>query len=184
MEQYLKDQYGVIEDENYLQNEADIVSFFSDGHEYFETGQGYYEEEVTKICKIGDKFYEVDMLAEIGSAKQDRGDRLYWVEHIKKVDYCEITKPIQRPTLHKSEPYYDYFEIRDFLIEKYDHITKSHADKHWDELMEWGDVYNGGFVHVYTNLHEISHKDDEDLREFLKVWNREFGSVTYVHTEW
>lgn len=94
MEQYLSEDYGVIEDKNYLTKEEDIEPYFKDdSYDFFDCGQGYYQEEVEVICCIGDKFYKVKIKAEIGSAKQDRGDRLYWVEGIESVIYEEIEKP-------------------------------------------------------------------------------------------
>lgn len=94
MEQYLIDEYSVIEDINWLTDENDIESYFKDNSgDLFECGQGYYQEEVDIICKIGDKFYNVNIVAEIGSSKQDRGDRLYWVDDIKCVTYKQIDKP-------------------------------------------------------------------------------------------
>lgn len=97
MEQYLIDQYNVFEDEKWLTDAAEIEKYFEDlGREYLDCGQGYYQDEADVICKIGDKFYEVNIVAEIGSAKQDRGDRLYWVESIDKVTYEEIEKPLPK----------------------------------------------------------------------------------------
>ncbi len=94
MEKYLIDQYDILEDENWLTSVDVIEDFFKDGgYEYFDCGQGYYQDEAEVICKIGDKFYKVALSAEIESAKQDRGDRLYWVESISKVEYEEIEKP-------------------------------------------------------------------------------------------
>lgn len=94
MESYLKEEYGVIEDKKGLTKESDIEDYFEDnGRDYFDCGQGYYNEEAFVICKIGEKFYEVEVEAEIGSSKQDIGDRLYWVERISNVDYWEIPKP-------------------------------------------------------------------------------------------
>lgn len=98
MEKYLIDQYGVIEDENWLTHEDEIVEYFKDcGDEYLDCGQGYSQDEAELICKIGDKFYEVCITAEIMSAKQDRGDRLYWVDYISNVTYEEIPKPQPKP---------------------------------------------------------------------------------------
>ena len=94
MEDYLIKDYDVYEDENYLTEEKQIESFFKDnGYDFFDCGQGYYQEEAKIICKIGNKFYEVSMNAEIGSEKQDRGDRLYYVDYINNVTYKEIEKP-------------------------------------------------------------------------------------------
>ena len=96
MEQYLKDQYNVREI-SYLESEEYIVSYFmEDPHDYFDCGQGYYEEEVEVIVKIKDKFYSVKITAEIGSSKQDRGDRLYFVEGAESVEYKQIEKPVDK----------------------------------------------------------------------------------------
>ncbi len=78
----------IIEDPRWLSSEDTIESYFKDvGREHLDCGQGYYEDEATVMCKIGDDYYEVSITAEIGSAKQDWGDRLYWVEKIESVTY-------------------------------------------------------------------------------------------------
>lgn len=99
MEKYLIDQYDVQEDERWLKSTDDIVDFVRDTEDLFECGQGFYQDEATMLLKIGDKFYRVTAYAEIGSAKQDFGDRLYWVERIRKVDYEEISKPMPKEVL-------------------------------------------------------------------------------------
>jgi hypothetical protein len=99
MEQYLIDQYGVIEDEKYLTSVDEIEDFVRDLDDLFDCGQGYYQEEAEVILKIGDKFYAVKVKAEIVSSKQDRGDRLYWVERIESVTYREIEKPQPKEVL-------------------------------------------------------------------------------------
>src|SRR5690625_5962062 len=96
MENYLIEQYDVIEDKRWLKDVSDIEDYFEDiARDYMACGQGYYQDEVDFICNIGDKFYIVDVCAEIGSAKQDVGDRLYWVDSITSVSYREIEK--QKP---------------------------------------------------------------------------------------
>jgi hypothetical protein len=119
MEDYLKEDYGVIEDE-YLTDETKIVSFFKDyAYEDFDCGQGYYQEENTYTCKIDDKFYQVYVLAEIGSSKQDRGERLYWVEDIKKVEYREIPKPTPKRRVEISlmitTTKEKYYSLKEFM---------------------------------------------------------------------
>ncbi|MEK4006455.1 hypothetical protein [Paenibacillus sp. FSL H3-0333] len=97
MEQYLIDEYDVFEDENYLKIEEEIKDYFMDGgREFFDCGQGYCQEQAEVTCKVGDKFYNVIINAEVGSAKQDIGDRLYWIEDISNVLYEEIEKPQPR----------------------------------------------------------------------------------------
>lgn len=98
MEKYLIEHYDVHEDEKWLSSVDDIEDYFSDiARDYMDCGQGYYEDEADFICKIGDKFYEVDVLAEIGSAKQDVGDELYYIDGIQSVTYREIDKPTPKP---------------------------------------------------------------------------------------
>lgn len=97
MEKYLLEDYGVYEDEKYLVNEESIEDYFQDNYyDLFDCGQGYYQDEATVICKIKDKFFEVTLIAEIGSSKQDRGDRLYWIEYIRSITYREIEKPLPK----------------------------------------------------------------------------------------
>ena len=94
MEKYLKDEYNVFEDEKYLTKEEDIEDYFKDcGQEWLECGQGYAQDEAEILCKIRDKFYKVEIKAELGSSKQEYGDRLYWIDEISSVDYEEISKP-------------------------------------------------------------------------------------------
>ena len=94
MEQYLKDEYDVYEDEKWLKNENQIEDYFIDnGRDWLECGQGYYQDETDVLCKVGNKFYSVHIKAEICSAKQDYGDRLYWIEGISSVGYKEVKKP-------------------------------------------------------------------------------------------
>ncbi|ATF13518.1 hypothetical protein A616_16500 [Brevibacillus brevis X23] len=94
MEAYLEEQYDVFEDENYLTQESDIVQYFTDsGREFFDCGQGYYQDEAELICKVSDKFYKVKIEASIVGEKRDVGDKLYFVDEIKSVTYEEIEKP-------------------------------------------------------------------------------------------
>ena len=90
----LKEQYNIFEDAYYLTSENDIIPVFSDiGDDYLDCGQGYYTDTKDVIAHIAGKFYKVTVNAEITSAKQDCGDRLYWVDGIKSVTYIEIPKP-------------------------------------------------------------------------------------------
>ena len=97
MDDYLLEQYGVIHHHNDLKCVEQIEPYFEDvGREYFDCGQGYYQEMAELIVKIGLKFYKVVIEAEVFSSKQDYGDSLYWVEDITNVKYHEIDKPIKR----------------------------------------------------------------------------------------
>lgn len=93
-EPYLKEEYGVYEDKVYLQSPLQIEQYFIEsGADHLECGQGYAEAEKDILVKIGGRFYEVHIEAQIESSKQDRGDRLYWVKKISYVTYEEVPKP-------------------------------------------------------------------------------------------
>lgn len=116
-EQYLIDDYSIVESE-YLKHELQIEDYFKDcGYEYFDCGQGYYESCIDLIVKIGNKFYSVTIDAEIGSAKQDRGDRLYWVESIENVTWQEIEKPLPKPKNYR-------INIEEMNIDQYNLVKK------------------------------------------------------------
>jgi len=118
MEEYLKEQYGVIEDK-YLNDESEIVDYFKDcGRDYLECGQGEYQDQASLICKISDKFYKVNIKAEIASARQDVGDRLYWVDYISEVTYKEISKPTPKDILKVSYRL-NITEDKQFMLEHY-----------------------------------------------------------------
>lgn len=98
MDNYLKEEYNVFEDVKYLTEESSIENYFNDnGPELFDCGQGYCEESISIICKVKDKFYEVEIVAEIGAQRMDRGDDLYFVDYISEVSYKEIDKPLPKP---------------------------------------------------------------------------------------
>ncbi len=131
MDKYLIEQYGVIEDKKWLKDVSDIEDYFEDiARDYMDCGQGYYQDEVDFICKIGDKFYNVDVCAEIGSAKQDVGDRLYWIDSINRITYHEIKKPEPKPvtsisynvtvTSDQMTEIDDYLESKNIVFEKED----------------------------------------------------------------
>jgi hypothetical protein len=93
----------IVEDTKYLKSVDDIENYFKDcGHEYFDCGQGYFDEEVSKFVKVDNEYFVVTMTAEIESSKQDRGDRLYFVECISSVTYKPISIDEIKETLNKN----------------------------------------------------------------------------------
>lgn len=63
-----------------------------DGASLFDCGQGYYQDEVTTNAYIEDSLYSVKLTAEIDSSKQDRGDRLYWVEKVTNISFTPVSE--------------------------------------------------------------------------------------------
>lgn len=130
-EEFLNIDYNIIEDKNYLTSEKKISPYFHDnGFDLFDCGQGYYTEEVDVIARIEDKFYAVNIQAEIESAKQDRGDRLYWVGSINNISWNEIPKPIPKERTLHSYSLYLTKEQQSFI----DDYIKENKIKHNDEL--------------------------------------------------
>ena len=129
LEPYLEEQYGVIMDKNYLKDVTQIEDYFKDiASDYMDCGQGYCTDTLDKIVKIGEKFYNVHVVGEVGSSKQNYGDRLYWIEGIESVTYKEIAKPVEKKkeqVSYKLELYKEqvkelegYFKEKGFKYEK------------------------------------------------------------------
>lgn len=73
---------------------SEFDAYFRDcGFEYFQCGQGYYEDQATVIVQLGNEFYKVVINAIIGSQKVEFGDRLYWIEDIDTVEWEQISAP-------------------------------------------------------------------------------------------
>jgi hypothetical protein len=123
MEQYLIDDYGVIESEQYLQRVEDIEPYFENCSEgMFDCGRGYYQDEIYRFVKIGDKFYNVRITAVIYNHKQDRGAELYYVNSIADVTYNEIDKPLP-------------------ILKKLINLEVAISDSRLAELKEWLDTH-------------------------------------------
>ena len=82
----------IYRDERYLKSSDDIEGYFkAEGFDILECGQGDYDDEAVVYCQTGtDTYYKVEIEGHIGSAKTARGDRLYWVDSITRVDYSVI----------------------------------------------------------------------------------------------
>ena len=94
----------IYRDEKYLKSEADIEDFFHDeAYELLECGQGFYKDECSVYCGIGDKYYKVKCTAEIGSAKQNHGDRLYHIETMNDPTYEEIDAEDIKELINQSK---------------------------------------------------------------------------------
>ncbi len=110
VDDYLVKEYSVISDQKWLKSTSQIEDYFkANCADHLDCGQGYYQDEAEVIAKVGPKFYLVKFSAEIESQKQDRGDRLYWVDRINCVTWEEIEKPAKKET--KSFSY--YFDINE-----------------------------------------------------------------------
>ena len=110
----LKEQYNIIEDAENLSEVDDIEYYFSECHDDFDCGQGYYEDTITQIVYIGGKYYTVLITANVVSLKQDRGARLYWVEDITSVVYKEIPKP-EYKNVELTYLYFREFELNNAM---------------------------------------------------------------------
>ena len=75
-------------------NEEKIISYFKDnGVEYFDCGVGYYQEETEVYVRTKDsKIFKVLIKAECIGQSNDYGDKTYFVDQIKSVNYIEISE--------------------------------------------------------------------------------------------
>ena len=86
--QYPKISKQEQEDFQSFQNMKNAQEYYEDnGYDFFECGQGEYQNEAVEFCFVQDAFFKVDIVAEVLSSKQDVGDRLYWVESIESVSF-------------------------------------------------------------------------------------------------
>ena len=128
----LKEQYNIIEDAENLSEVDDIEYYFSECYDDFDCGQGYYEDNITHIAYIDSKYYMVIITANIASAKQDRGDRLYWVEDISHVTFTEIDKP-EYKNAELTYLYFREFELNNAMRVLKDADIKYFLTKEGDE---------------------------------------------------
>lgn len=72
--------------------EEEIVDYYKDmGKEYFDCGEGYYEDASTIYIELDSgKIYEVNMEAECEGNKTDYGERIYFVDKITSVTFKEV----------------------------------------------------------------------------------------------
>ena len=142
IDEYLVRDYSVIQDIKHLKCVEQITPYFEEiGYDHLDCGQGYYTEDADFIIKIGFKYYNVHIDAEITSSKQDRGDRLYWVEEISNVKYHEVDKPIKR------ERFTEWFDPLNII-----HIREL---SHYIENRQWNPTFipdnmlmNDGWYHT------------------------------------
>lgn len=96
IDQYLIDDYDVYQSK-YLKCEEQIEEYFkSNGKDFLEADQDGAESETTLIVKIGKKYYEVDIEAEIGRECCDNCADVYFIDEISKVTWKEIDKPLPK----------------------------------------------------------------------------------------
>jgi hypothetical protein len=107
---------------------SEFADYFRDcGSDYFECGQGFYQDEATVIVQLGDTYFNVYLEAEIGSQKMERGERFYSVENIIKVEW----EVIPTPELRAKCQYSIVATLTDFdqrrLVEYFEEHNISHT---------------------------------------------------------
>lgn len=118
----LQKQYNIFSSLNFLATEDDIIPYIEDiAFDYFDCGQGYYEDKKDFIVYLqsDNQYYKVTVAVDIASAKQDRGDRLYWVDGIKYISFIKIDEPQLKDTTHRTLKVqaYQYNKALDLLCE-------------------------------------------------------------------
>lgn len=101
----LEEQYNIFSSSEYLVTEDDIIPYIKDiAFDYFDCGQGYFEDKKDFIVYLQsvNQYYKVTVYVDIMSAKQDRGDRLYWVDGIKDISLMKINEPVLKDTTPRT----------------------------------------------------------------------------------
>jgi hypothetical protein len=120
---YLYKEHGYTKLEYQLSSPNEIEELFLDvGADFLECGQGFYTEEDTIRIFLDGKSYAVTIKGTIGSQKQDRGDRLYYIDDITSVTYVEIPTP--EPKERKNYPLNDLINVTE---DQYKQVLQSIA---------------------------------------------------------
>lgn len=79
--------------------------FMRNSLELFDCGQGYFENECSTFCFVMNRFFQVNISAELFSAKQDVGDKLYWVEcpQVDKIEPYSFVKYKENEKINKDK---------------------------------------------------------------------------------
>lgn len=64
--------------------------YYKDSYDRFDCGQWYYENDVDVKFMFDGVKYNANIVADVQSSKQDRWDRLYYIEWIEKVIITKI----------------------------------------------------------------------------------------------
>lgn len=64
--------------------------YYKDSYDRFDCGQWYYENDVDVKFMFDGVKYNANIVADVQSSRQDRWDRLYYIEWIEKVTITKI----------------------------------------------------------------------------------------------
>lgn len=165
------------EDKRFLQSEDDIEDFVTDiARDYMECGQGFYTDEAEFTLKIGDKYYLAEVSADIASAKQEYGDRLYWIDSVELLNYDEIPMPVEK--YREEEPKEDTVTIPRVNYEDLKNdsihlsILEARGVDNWGGYVSMGILCNECYTdHSYhetecTNCGELLPDIDDIINEY------------------
>jgi len=80
-----------------------------------------------------------------------------------------------------SKSFFDYFEIKDYIIEKYGPEYAKDEDKCWDYMCDYHEVRNDSYSTIPSSKHHsLSLKDNK----FLQAVEEEFGEDLEVWISW
>jgi hypothetical protein len=82
---------------------------------------------------------------------------------------------MEKPQLKREvHEFYEYREVRDYLLSKYEHLTERHYRKFWRDLCSYGNISNGCYFWLNTHPEEIK-DENEDIQEWKQAIQDEFG---------
>jgi peptidase E len=76
----------------------------------------------------------------------------------------------------KNKSYFDYFEIKDYIIEKYN--CEEDEDKCWDYMCDTLEVRNDSYSYIPTDSNKLKYN------KFIQAVKEEFGENLEVWITW
>jgi hypothetical protein len=129
-----------------MEDVIDIVhEIISDNEiDIFPCGQGYFTQDAHVYILVGNTLYDVKATAEIESAKQDKGDRLYWVEKCDEFDCTEANLDAILADIEKN--FLDGDDIKslgfkEYYIEQYGENAIEHY-KNGKYILKFSPMFN------------------------------------------
>ena len=109
--------------------------------------------------------------------------------HITDMAMKMVSRPLRKSILDKikqtmnkpikqTKSYLDYFEIKDYIIEKYN--CEKDEDKCWDYMCNTLEIRNDSYSYIPTDINNVKLKNNK----FIEAVKEEFGDNPNVWISW
>jgi hypothetical protein len=88
---------------------------------------------------------------------------------------------MEKPKLKQAPPYYDFFEVRDYITANFD-VTKREWDRFWNTVCEMYSPSNGDYFGL--SLDKYSFKEFEEIKKILITEFTNGSDWIQFHVEW